>query len=416
MDNQPGTIGALGNADAVAKSSSIGATISNSVLYLQTADATSVGLVGTSSQTFNGVKTFQSGAAIQLSGSNFFNTNNGGVITMNVVNQATNIGSTTRTRISLNSGSGAGTLRTGLEANSLGQFSIFTQNAGNTASLFLDAISLNTTNIINGGGGTGSVALRLDNNNNSGSLVLVGDSSSNFSSLTTNHIAGYNAGIVISAGNQGSQTVFVKGNIQVQNGKSINTANGRTGILFTEGNTSNQVILSIGAQPTMPTGQVYGLIHNLPVTPVVTSTLASGFLVNGTMSSTTASQTLIGMRVAPNFTATHSNVTTTTFETVVGGNSGTASFRLSNNYRLSLASGTNRTSGTASLDGANPGTATINNTLVTANTIIICTKQNAAIVNSVVVTSRTPGTSFTVTSTHNNNDSDVFGYVLIEPM
>ena len=86
-----------------------------------------------------------------------------------------------------------------------------------------------------------------------------------------------------------------------------------------------------------------------------------------------------------------------------------------NNNQLYLPSGSNRQTGLATLDGGNPGTVTISNTNVTANSIIMLTKQtnnhpNAGPVN---VSSKGSGT-FTITSNH-NGDSDVVAFMIINP-
>ena len=61
------------------------------------------------------------------------------------------------------------------------------------------------------------------------------------------------------------------------------------------------------------------------------------------------------------------------------------------------------------------GTVTVNNTNVTADTIIILTPQNSSgTVGHARVTSVTAGTSFTITST-SATDTSTIGYLLIEP-
>ena len=87
----------------------------------------------------------------------------------------------------------------------------------------------------------------------------------------------------------------------------------------------------------------------------------------------------------------------------------------SDNNQLYLPSGSNRQTGLATLDGGNPGTATISNSNVTANSIIMLTKQtnnhpNAGPVN---VSSKGSGT-FTITSNH-NGDTDVVAFMIINP-
>ena len=82
----------------------------------------------------------------------------------------------------------------------------------------------------------------------------------------------------------------------------------------------------------------------------------------------------------------------------------------------SYISGSNTTVGTAVLDGGSPGTATVSNSLVTANSLIFLTKQtnNHPNAGPVVVSSKGTGT-FTITSNH-NNDTDVVAYQIINPI
>ena len=87
----------------------------------------------------------------------------------------------------------------------------------------------------------------------------------------------------------------------------------------------------------------------------------------------------------------------------------------SNTNQLYLPSGSNKQTGLATLDGGNPGTVTVSNTNVTANSIIMLTKQtnnhpNAGPVN---VSSKGSGT-FTITSNH-NGDTDVVAFMIINP-
>ena len=86
-----------------------------------------------------------------------------------------------------------------------------------------------------------------------------------------------------------------------------------------------------------------------------------------------------------------------------------------NSNQLYLPSGSNKQTGTFVLDGSNPGTATISNSLVTANSLIFLTKQtNTNSGNGTVsVTSKGSGT-FSVTSDH-NGDTDTVAYMIINP-
>jgi hypothetical protein len=92
----------------------------------------------------------------------------------------------------------------------------------------------------------------------------------------------------------------------------------------------------------------------------------------------------------------------------------TGSLRVTSDVMFS--SGSNKTMGTIALDGANPGTATISNTLVTTGSMIFLTKQtnNHPNAGPVVVSSKGSGT-FTITSNH-NGDTDVVAYQIINPI
>jgi hypothetical protein len=80
-----------------------------------------------------------------------------------------------------------------------------------------------------------------------------------------------------------------------------------------------------------------------------------------------------------------------------------------------FASGSNKTMGTVALDGGNPGSATISNTLVTTSSLIFLTKQtnNHPNAGPVVVSSKGTGT-FSITSNH-NGDTDTVAYQIINP-
>jgi len=95
--------------------------------------------------------------------------------------------------------------------------------------------------------------------------------------------------------------------------------------------------------------------------------------------------------------------------------SGSITIANASGQQLYLPSGSNRQTGTFVLDGGNPGTATISNSQVTANSLIFLTKQsNANSGNGTVsVTSKGSGT-FSVTSDH-NGDADTVAYMIINP-
>jgi hypothetical protein len=78
-----------------------------------------------------------------------------------------------------------------------------------------------------------------------------------------------------------------------------------------------------------------------------------------------------------------------------------------------FASGADKTMGTVALDGGNPGSATVSNTLVTANSLIFLTKQTLSNAHMVAVTSKGSST-FTITS-NGNGDADTVAYLIINP-
>lgn len=89
----------------------------------------------------------------------------------------------------------------------------------------------------------------------------------------------------------------------------------------------------------------------------------------------------------------------------------TGSLRVSGDIMFS--SGSNTTMGTAVLDGGNPGTVTVSNNLVSANSLIFLTKQTLTNAHMVAVTSKGTNT-FTITS-NGNGDTDTVAYLIINP-
>ena len=81
---------------------------------------------------------------------------------------------------------------------------------------------------------------------------------------------------------------------------------------------------------------------------------------------------------------------------------------------VQFSSGSNKTIGTVALDGANPGVATVSNSLVTSNSIIFLTKQTLNHTNGYVAISSKGTGTFTITSNH-NGDTDVVAYQIINP-
>jgi hypothetical protein len=78
---------------------------------------------------------------------------------------------------------------------------------------------------------------------------------------------------------------------------------------------------------------------------------------------------------------------------------------------IHFSTGSNQQAGTATLDGGNPGTVTVSNSLVTANSIIMLTKQTLTNSHMVAVSSKGTGT-FTIVS-NGNGDTDVVGWMII---
>jgi hypothetical protein len=81
------------------------------------------------------------------------------------------------------------------------------------------------------------------------------------------------------------------------------------------------------------------------------------------------------------------------------------------NFQLNLPTGSNQQVGTAVLDGGSPGTVTVSNSKVTANSIIMLTKQTLTNSHMVAVSSKGAGT-FTITS-NGNGDTDTVGWFII---
>ena len=129
----------------------------------------------------------------------------------------------------------------------------------------------------------------------------------------------------------------------------------------------------------------------------------SGSLIYGKMSSTTANQTLqINANTDIRFGLKVSGTTNLTGSLLVSGD-------------VMFASGSNKTIGTVALDGANPGAATVSNSLVTANSLIFLTKQTLNHTNGYVAISSKGTGTFTITSNH-NGDTDTVAYQIINPI
>ena len=81
---------------------------------------------------------------------------------------------------------------------------------------------------------------------------------------------------------------------------------------------------------------------------------------------------------------------------------------------INYASGSNKTMGTVALNGGNPGTATVSNSLVTTASLIFLTKQTYNHSAGIVGISAKSNGSFTIASGH-NGDTDVVAYQIINP-
>ena len=97
--------------------------------------------------------------------------------------------------------------------------------------------------------------------------------------------------------------------------------------------------------------------------------------------------------------------------TISGSTQFTGSISIAPTFEAKFATGSNQQAGTAVLDGANPGTVTVSNSLVTANSIIMLTKQTLTNAHMVAVSSKGAGT-FTITS-NGNGDADTVGWFII---
>ena len=97
---------------------------------------------------------------------------------------------------------------------------------------------------------------------------------------------------------------------------------------------------------------------------------------------------------------------------VSGSTTMTGSLSIAPTFEVKFATGSNQQAGTAVLDGANPGTVTVSNSLVTANSIIMVSKQTLAHSNGYVAVSAKSAGSFTITSNH-NGDNDTVGWFVI---
>jgi hypothetical protein len=96
---------------------------------------------------------------------------------------------------------------------------------------------------------------------------------------------------------------------------------------------------------------------------------------------------------------------------VIGDSQFTGSVKVASTFQLQLPTGSNQQAGTAVLDGANPSTVVVSNSLVTANSIIMVSKQTLTNAHSVAVSSKGAGT-FTISSS-SNGDTDTVAWLII---
>jgi hypothetical protein len=87
------------------------------------------------------------------------------------------------------------------------------------------------------------------------------------------------------------------------------------------------------------------------------------------------------------------------------------SISVSAGNQINLPTGSNQQAGTAVLNGGNPGTVTVSNSKVTANSIIMLTKQTLTNAHMVAITAKS-ASSFTITS-NGNGDTDTVGWFII---
>ena len=100
------------------------------------------------------------------------------------------------------------------------------------------------------------------------------------------------------------------------------------------------------------------------------------------------------------------------FATLVGPTSLTGSVRIAVDNQLYLPTGSNQQAGTAVLDGGSPSEVTVSNDLVTANSIIMLTKQTFTASSAVIGVTGKTGGQFTIVS-NASGDTDTVGWVII---
>ncbi len=315
-------INTVGPIDSQTKSDN-GAVISGSTIYLQTADATDVGLVSTGTQSFAGDKTFTGAVTVQGTGglnvtgaasiSGGLNNNGGGITNTGAISSATGISSSGAITFSGIGGAGV------VQASSGGALSSSSLNLG-TGPV--------TGQLGVGNGGTGDATLALDGvlyGNGTGTILatavgstgqcLVGNTSaaptwSSCSGLTTLQQAYANGNSISTTGNDIAFTLNSSQNFTVTN------AAGSTG--FTTFSLAN------GANTSPPTQLV--LVKNNDTTHL----LANGIYVQAATGGITTAFNASGSNItnalsigANAISGTNFNVSGAGAVVAVGINSGT---------------------------------------------------------------------------------------------
>jgi hypothetical protein len=228
-----------------------------------------------------------------------------------------------------------------------------------------------------------------------GSLIL---SSSNATELT------------VIGNSEFTGAVNITGSLTV-NGTSIGSFATTGSNSFFGTNTFSGSVAFTGSAPTILSSSFSGsLITNL--TDIYTDVDAVQQIV--TLSSASFASLLSGSLTNPNtlyiVSGSSGPYATLGANTFTGNQTISGSLNVSGS--VNFATGSNQQAGTAVLDGANPGTVTVSNSLVTANSIIMVSKQTLTHTNGYVAVSSKGAGTFTITSNH-NGDTDVVGWFII---
>lgn len=151
----------------------------------------------------------------------------------------------------------------------------------------------------------------------------------------------------------------------------------------------------------------------IPAGTVSSSAQVKAYLPSGTVSSS-GQVSYEGLTNIPNNIVSSSAQFISLTAPFTGSFTGSFVGSLSAHGNVKIQSGSNMPMGTAVLDGANPGTVTVSNTLVTSASIILLTKQTAVHPGNVSISAKSAN-SFTILSDHNGDD-DTVGYVILNPI